>query len=233
MAELVNMSDQFKGLPMDSLIGGPLTVACDAQVRLANATADFIKFVGFEPPEDTQKLIPRVTQFKFTRPVERTTTLDNDGKPMDPLKISQEDVELEVPLLALVRVPNLSITTVDVTFDMEVKSSFTSSEKSSAELEASADVTIGWGILKAKVHIQGKVSSHKENTRTSDNSAKYHVAVHAEDRGMPEGLARVMDILQTSIAPKKIQPASNLKDASGNPPDTSAQKTKDRKADSK
>ena len=28
MAELVNMSDQFQGLPMDSLIGGPLTAAC-------------------------------------------------------------------------------------------------------------------------------------------------------------------------------------------------------------
>ncbi len=191
---------------MDSLIGGPLTAACDAQVRLANATADFIQFIGFEPPDDTKELKPRVTQFKFTRPIEEPTELNQGGKPMGPLKISQELVELEVPLLALVKVPNLSITTVDVTFDMEVKSSFTSTEK---ELEASADVTIGWGILKAKVHIQGKVSSHKENTRTSDNSAKYHVAVHAEDRGMPEGLARVMDILQTSIAPKKVQPASN------------------------
>lgn len=232
MAELVNMSDQFKGLPMDSLIGGPLTAACDAQVRLANATADFIKFVGFEPPEGNQKLIPRVTQFKFTRPVEEPTPLNQGGKTKG-FKISQEEVELEVPLLALVRVPNLSITTVDVDFDMEVKSSFTSTEKSEAELEASADVTIGWGFLKAKVHIQGKVSSHKENTRASDNSAKYHVAVHAEDRGMPEGLARVMDILQTSIAPKRIQLASNQNDASGGPPDTSAQKTKDKKTDSK
>ncbi len=52
--------------------------------------------------------------------------------------------------------------------------------------------------------IQGKVSAHKESTRKSDNSAKYHVEVHAEDRGMPEGLARVMDILQTSVAPKVI-----------------------------
>jgi hypothetical protein len=232
MAELVNMSDQFKGLPMDSLIGGPLTAACDAQVRLANATADFIKFVGFEPSEDTKELIPRVTQFKFTRPVEEPTELNQGGKTKG-FKISQEEVELEVPLLALVRVPNLSITTVDVNFDMEVKSSFTSTEKSEAELEASADVTIGWGFLKAKVHIQGKVSSHKENTRTSDNSAKYNVSVHAEDRGMPEGLARVMDILQTSIAPKKIQPARNQKDASGNPPDTSVQRARDKKTDTK
>lgn len=211
MAELVNMSDQFKGLPMDSLIGGPLTAACDAQVRLANATADFIKVVGFHPPEKDEQGKPleigkpRYADFSFTRPVEQAMPLKSDGTPDGPLTITQEKVDLQVPLLAIVKVPNLSITTVDVTFDMEVKSSFTASEKSSAEMEAAADVTIGWGILKAKVHIQGKVSSHKENTRTSDNSAKYHVSVHAEDRGMPEGLARVMDILQTSIAPRKIE----------------------------
>ena len=30
--------------------------------------------------------------------------------------------------------------------------------------------------------------------------------VRAQDAGMPEGLARVLDILQTSIAPKSISP---------------------------
>lgn len=36
------MSDQFGGLDMDSLIGGPLKAACDAQVMLAKSTVDFI-----------------------------------------------------------------------------------------------------------------------------------------------------------------------------------------------
>ena len=35
-------------------------------------------------------------------------------------------------------------------------------------------------------------------------AAEAHVSVHAEDRGMPEGLARVMDILQSSVAPRKV-----------------------------
>lgn len=209
MAELVNMSDQFKGLPMDSLIGGPLTAACDAQIKLANATADFIKFVGFMPPPQGTKDPnavgkPRTALFKFKRPVTPMPVSTEIGKPLPAPDIREEEVELEVPMLAIVHVPNLSITTVDVIFDMEVKSSFASTEKTEAEAAMSADVTVGWGIFKAKVHIQGKVSSHKENTRSSDNSAKYHVAVHAEDRGMPEGLARVMDILQTSIAPRRI-----------------------------
>jgi hypothetical protein len=212
MPELVNMSDQFKGLPMESLIGGPLTAACDAQIKLANATADFIKVIGFMPPpaggNDPNAIgDTRTAAFKFKRPVEQAIEMDANGKPTGNLPISEEEVELEVPLLALVKVPNLSITSVDVTFDMEVKSSFSATEKSDAEASMAATAQVGWGVFSAKVHIQGKVSSHKENTRTSDNSAKYHVAVHAEDRGMPEGLARVMDILQTSIAPKKIAAA--------------------------
>ena len=46
MAELVNMADQFKGLPMEELIGGPLMAVCDAQTKLAKSTAQYIKEIG-------------------------------------------------------------------------------------------------------------------------------------------------------------------------------------------
>ena len=207
--ELVNMSSQFKGLPMGDLIGGPLNAACDAQIKLAQATADFIKVIGFLPP-DANSNDPngvgktRTALFRFKRPVDDPTPGSSD--------IAEEEVELEVPLLAIVKVPNLSVSTVDVTFDMEVKSSFAQTESSDKKGEFSADMSVGWGIFSAKVHVAGSVATHKENTRKSDNSAKYHVEVHAEDSGMPEGLARVMDILQTACAPRKIGkpvPASN------------------------
>ncbi len=204
--ELVRMSDQFQGLPMDSLIGGPLTAACDAQVKLARATADFIKVIGFLPPAAGAKDVnavgeTRTATFKFKRPVEIPAKLGAQQP-----QIEQEEVELTVPLLAIVNVPNLSITSMDVTFDMEVKSSFSTKSSDDQEASMSAEAKFGWGPFSAKVSVQGKVSSHKESARSSDNSAKYHVSVHAEDRGMPEGLARVMDILQTSIAPCKISP---------------------------
>jgi hypothetical protein len=87
---------------------------------------------------------------------------------------------------------------------MEVKSSFSAKESQDYQASMQTEIKVGWGIFSAKVNIQGSVASHKENTRTSDNSAKYTVAVHAEDKGMPEGLARVLDILQTSAAPRKV-----------------------------
>jgi len=206
MSELIDMASQFKGLPMGDLIGGPLTAACDAQVRLANATANFIKYVGFMPPADPSKggVGPtRLAEFSFTRPV---------ADPNDASKTIEEAVELKVPLLAIVKVPALAITKVDITFDMEVKSSFSSKESEDKQGKFSADMKAGWGPFSLSVHLEGSVATHKENTRTSDNSAKYHVQVLAEDSGMPEGLARVLDILQTSIQPRvsnAAAPANN------------------------
>lgn len=201
--ELVNMSDQFKGLPMGELIGGPLNAACEAQVKLAQATADFIKVIGFLPPApdatDPYSGGTRTATFRFKRPVDNPAV-----KPGEPGSTMEEEVEICVPLLAIVKVPNLSITQVDVTFDMEVKSSFATKESSDMEASLDAEMSVGWGCFKASVKIHGSVASHKENTRSSDNSAKYHVLVHAEDNGMPEGLSRVLDILQTACAPRAI-----------------------------
>lgn len=200
MSELIDMASQFKGLPMGDLIGGPLTAACDAQIKLANATANFIKYVGFLPPADPSKGgvgETRLAQFSFKRPV---------ADPADATKTIDENVSIEVPLLAIVKIPALSISKVDITFDMEVKSSFASKESEDKSGKFSADMKAGWGPFSINVHLEGSVATHKENTRTSDNSAKYHVQVLAEDTGMPEGLSRVLDILQTSIQPRVVAP---------------------------
>lgn len=244
---LENMAASFSGLPMGDLIGGPLNAACEAQVRLAMATVDFIKVVGFEAPPATA-FIPdpsdstgntplkdaagkpmlnpwggrtRTASFKFKRPVqlqpakpEVLEVKDASGAVTQPkvaavpAVIGVEDVEIEVPVLAIVKVPALSISTVDVTFDMEVKSSESSKETEDKSGSLEASMSVGWGFFKGSVTVKGAIATHKENTRSSDNSAKYHVEVHARDDGMPEGLARVLDILQQSVAPKAITGAA-------------------------
>lgn len=215
----INMGDQFKGLPMGDLIGGPLMAACDAQVRLANATATFIQQVGFRPktpdqmkalsdpnnpqPFSAADMDVRTVAFRFNRPAAgRETTTAADGT----TNVPTETVELEVPLLAIVKIPSLAINTVDITFDMEVKNSERTSETEDKKGSFSADASVGWGPFSLKVHVEGSVATHQENTRQTDQSAKYHVEVHAEDKGMPEGLARVLDLMNTAIAPKTITP---------------------------
>lgn len=190
---------------MSDLIGGPLRAACDAQIALANATATFIKVVGFNPPTDADAANDknavgpiRTAKFSFTR-----TKLKDDGSG----QTEDEDVVMDVPLLAIVKVPSLFIDTVDITFDMEVKSSTSHKDSEDKEGKFAADMEAGWGCFSIKVHVEGSVATHQENTRSSDNSAKYHVEVHASDKGMPEGLARVLDIMNQAIVPKVAAPA--------------------------
>ena len=195
---LVKMSDQFGGLPMDQLIGGPLKAACDSQVQLAKATADFIQNVGLET-DSNGVMKARTVDFTYSKPV-------NDGAG----GYTEVTNQLDVPILAILNTPSLQVKEVEVDFTMEVKSS--TSEKSSRDYEAAMDthVKAGWGPVREDVKIHGSISAKSENTRSSDNSAKYNVKVIARDDGMPEGLKRCLDIVQSAIAEKpQAAPAPN------------------------
>jgi hypothetical protein len=215
----IAMGDQFKGLPMGDLIGGPLMAACDAQVRLANATAGFIQQIAFLPTdptkpvnESTNPLKVREVAFRFSRPRALTAAEADSQASRDPAKeftVPFETVELTVPMLAIVKVPSLAINTVDITFDMEVKNTERTSQVDESKGSFAADASVGWGPFKLTVHVEGSVSSHKENTRQTDQSAKYHVEVRAEDKGMPEGLARVLDMMNSAIAPHSLAPRAD------------------------
>ncbi|MUK29119.1 DUF2589 domain-containing protein [Aliivibrio fischeri] len=199
---LESMQNQFSGLPMESLIGSPLKAACDSQIMLARSTVDFIQNVGFDGAKT------RTADFSY----ERNVVTGKDG--LDNDIIEQEKVGLEVPVLAIVNVPSLMVDEVDITFDMEVKSSETYHETEDKKGEFSAKASVGWGPFSLTASVSGSVASHKENTRSSDNSAKYHVAVHASQSGTPEGLMRVLDIIGGSVAPKSIERSGKVK-ASG------------------
>lgn len=205
MAE--KLGNEFSGLPMGELIGAPLTAACDAQVRLAMATADFINLVGFGKDGSVRNV-----DFSFYRPAKPAVQEGGSAASQEALV---EKVQLSVPFLAIVNIPALKIKSVDITFDMEVKSSESSTESSKKDLGFEAAGSGGIGPFSLSVKVNGSVSTAKENTRKTDKSAKYHVEVHALDEGMPEGLSRVLDILQSAIAPAAVGAPKPAKDVKG------------------
>tara|TARA_R110001583_G_scaffold76379_7_gene209138 strand:+ start:257 stop:841 length:585 start_codon:yes stop_codon:yes gene_type:complete len=190
------MSSQFGGLPMDQLIGGPLKAACSAQILLAKASADFIKDVGLDTAATGGAMSARTVDFSFNKPVQGA-----DGT------TSMEKVDLQVPLLAIVNTPSLSVKEVDVNFTMEVKSSTSSKTTSDTKAELTAHAKYNAGLFSCDVTIHGSVANHSENSRKSDNSAKYDVKVVARDDGPPEGLMKVLDMLNDAIAPTQGVPA--------------------------
>ena len=187
------IAEQFAGLQMDQLIGAPLRAAADASTQLANSTADFINRVGFDGEGKV-----RTVAFGYQK-----RSVNEDGTS------NLDEMKVDIPMLAIVPIPNLQVDEVNVLFDMEVKQS--EKQESSMELGASITGTVNLGIV--KVSVTGSISAHQSNTRSSDNSAKYHVDVRATNHGTPEGLARVLDMMAANVAPMLV--GTSLKDGNG------------------
>lgn len=191
---LVSMGNQFSGLDMAALIGGPLKAACNAQVMLAASTAKFIEDVGMNTDGNGVKTI-RTTSFSFTR-----ACGSEDGT-----TDKTEEVKMEVPLLSIVNIPSLQVDNVDLTFDMEVRSAVSSENEKKKDGSIDANAGLKVGPFSMDVKIKGSISSSEKNTRSSDNSAKYHVQVHAAQAGQPEGLSRMLDMLATACTPVSVK----------------------------
>lgn len=155
----MSVGGQFTGLDMKELIGGPLSAAADASVQLAQSTAEFINNIGFDSDNKV-----RTVGFGYTK---KSDNIDGSH--------NNDEMNVDVPLLAIVPIPNLQVDEVNILFDMEVKESERS--ESSKDIGATFSGTLNLGIIKATV--SGSVATHESNTRSSDNSAKYHVDVRA------------------------------------------------------
>ena len=204
---MAGIADQFKGLPMSDLIGEPLLAAARAQGKLSGVTQHFIHDIGLEGKPVSKGgtgLSARTVDFKFQSPVTdskgNTTLVDND---------------LNVPLLSIVNVPNLSIKKATVDFSMEVKASSqdTDSSKTDASVSTTAKYSSWWSPVSVEMTAKVSTSSSHENVRKTDNSAKYDVHVEARDDGPPEGLMKVLDLLNAAIVPK----GKSTPPLSGNP----------------
>jgi hypothetical protein len=136
-------------------------------------TASFIQEVGMDKDGNTKSVA-----FKY-----------EDGS---------ESVALDVPLLSIINIPSLCVDEIDVNFEMEVSTQTAS--KSSTDSSAELNVKAGWGCWSAS--FTGKVSHHSENSRKSDTSAKYSVSVKGKQE-KPEGLMKVLDMLNNSIGKQK------------------------------
>lgn len=181
-------TEEFKGLPMRDLIGAPLQAACESQQKLAESALEFMTRIGFEENDLSQA---RLIKFNLQRPVET------------PEGITTSTIEVQAPFLGLVPVPSLLIESVDVDFQMEV----TSTEKTQDNFSSEISTKAGYKGLfsRVSVDVQGKISSSRENTRSTNQTAKYQVHVCARQQQPTEGMSKLMDILASCTAPLSIK----------------------------
>ncbi|MFC0252495.1 DUF2589 domain-containing protein [Massilia consociata] len=205
---LVSMAQQFSGLPMDSLIGGPLQAAANAQQGLAMTQTQYILNTGFNQVKDDKG---QITYTPITASIamgQSQPVIDANGN----VSTADSHLSVDFPIITMVPIPSLAVTSVDVTFDMEVKSSYshdTSSESSSKTNEqGSFDAKAGWGCF--SVEVKGSVS-HDSSQSNSDkqsyqksNDARYHVEVKAEQQPIPEGIKMLLKMFGDNMTMKPI-----------------------------
>ena len=188
------IADQFKGLPIEDLIVQPLVGMAKGQAQLNDVTWRYISEVAFIQDEETKKNVARSLDVEMNRVVTNGETGEQEI----------QKVYSKVPMLPLVPLPSLAITSADIAFTMEVKTSETSKESSDNETSYSATASASWWGMKFSATVAGKVATHKENTRSTDNSAKYEVKVHAEQLPPTEGMLKLSDYLTQMLEPSLI-----------------------------
>lgn len=168
---------KFVGLPMSELIAGPLTAVCESQMRLAEASYEYMMRIGFDGDRT------RLVEFDLDRPSE---TIGG---------YQRVKTHVQAPLLGLVPVPSLLVEDTTIEFQMEVSATESSKTSSGSEIDTSTSAKYGFLGLGGSTTVSGKVTSARENTRSTNQSAKYQVRVYARQQPPTEGMARLMDIL--------------------------------------
>jgi hypothetical protein len=190
---MADIAQQFAGLPIEDLIVSPIVGMAKGQAKLNDVTWKYISEVAFVTDKDG-KTQARSLDVEMNRVVTDGTTGEQ----------TVQTLYSKVPMLPLVPLPSLAITAADIEFTMEVKTSEV--DKSSTDTESSIQASASggfWG-MKYSVSMAGKVATHKENTRSTDNSAKYNVKVHAEQLPATEGMLKLSDYLTQMLEPSLI-----------------------------
>jgi hypothetical protein len=216
---LVSMAQQFTGLPMKALIGGPLNAAAEANAMMAVTQTKFMLDTCFIAPKKSKDGTTgenTLTPILVTMQIKRGVIDDNVEKGQPP-EITSVTTEFDIPLLTLIPLNSLGVTDVNITFDMEVKSSYTSetssSTSSSLSEQGSFEAKFGWGPF--SVEVKGSVSHDEKSTSSQSasykksNSAKYTVDVTAGQLPLPDGVTTIIQAFTNSISPIEVGKATS------------------------
>ena len=241
--ELLSMSQQFSGLPMDSLIGGPLNAAATANAAMGMNQVSFILNTCFTQVEEPaikadpaakppvaasnayKNYKPIMINMSLTRQV-ITPVSTSAGKAYAEILASDPNTNMveptadiqnvttafNLPLLTIIPLNSLAVQSVDIGFEMEVKSSYgedhSNESSKSMAAEVSFEAKVNYGIFSASVKGSASRKSEDKTSESShyekSNSAKYTVAVKAAQIPLPGGIKTIIDAFAGAITPTTL-----------------------------
>ena len=188
------LASALTDLPLDNLIGAPLVAAAAAQTELSASTVNFIYGVGLKNlnadiPNSTADWQPVYLEFSYA----------SQGSAKDDSGAYTNISQIRVPLIAVVHIPSLSIKEVTIDFTMSIMGSATYGASSRSDgIYTSA--AVGNGYVSRNNTFTGRVAAAAVNRRTSNQTATYNIKVKATDTGYPEGMSKILDVLEGTIS---------------------------------
>ncbi len=187
-----NPASDFKTLPLDVVIAQPLVAAVNAQKLAADATVAFVKSMMNGDGTAASPYTPTTVDFS-------TTIQGGDAA-------SPQKVVISAPLLSIVPIPHLRIDSLSVSFKYEVSQSVTASQ--SKTYGVNADFKAGSKLLPIfSGEISGNLTSSAKQDSTTNRSGSIDIEMHASEGPIPEGLAKILNLLALAI-PTKSTPAT-------------------------
>ncbi len=207
---LLSMAQQFSGLPMEALIGGPLDAAAKANSQMALTQTKFLLDTCFKA--DTTNDVVSYSPLMITMSMDRPLLTKNASGEVESKSAT---TKFNLPLLTIIPLNSLAVETVDVGFEMEVKSSFSedTSETKDTETkgEASVEASFGKGLfsvsIKGSASYDSKESSSHSTHYEKSNTAKYTVNVHAGQLPLPTGVTTIIEAFTKAIEPIDVTAA--------------------------
>lgn len=184
------ITDDFVGVPLGLLVSQPIIEVAKGQAELCNVYLDQLFSLAFKSMPDTEKdeaVEARVVRFKLNRTVVDSTSGGTKSVP----------VEVEAPLLALVPIPAFTMDEATVRFTMEVKDTVVDKNSTGTQTGFQSSFS-AWGF---SASVSGNVTTNRENTRTTDKSAKYDIYARAAQQPAAEGMAKLSSIFASVIEP--------------------------------
>jgi hypothetical protein len=211
-----NIGAELQALPLEYMLATPLTAVIKAQALAAQTTVDFIEKVGLQEDQATGELSVRSAQFSFDQPI---------PDPANPGAVIVQPTTLTVPILTLAPIPFIRISDLNVSFEFKIRD--VSSNQSKAEITgktgfestttATGQIGFGGGLIgflggasgsgsvEQKTNVSASVSAtyQSSNRQMTDRSATFKMTMNAVQDALPEGLSRVLTILNDSINSQK------------------------------
>ena len=204
---------ELASIDLESMIGGPLVAVINAQAQAAMSTVNFIKEVGFQPPDeiedaggDTSTKDPIYVTFTYPKEISPyVPAVEADPTAVPPIEAADaipavyEDQNLKVPILTMLPIPFIRIDETTVDFNAKINSIEYRKTVTGLRVNASTEAKAGWLFGSAKL----KVSTAYQRNTTQGNrvTRNYSLAVHvkAVQDEMPAGMERILGILEDAI----------------------------------